>query len=53
MRLPIIEPDSRIPGHVLPVEDVAEVVDRTGLLAQVLPAVDIELQAKKFSLLII
>ena len=33
-------------GHVLPVEDVAEVVHQTGLPAQVLPTVDLKLQAK-------
>jgi hypothetical protein len=33
-------------GHVLPVEDIAEVVPQTGLPAQVLPSVDLKLQAK-------
>ena len=46
VRLLVVKPDSRIPGHVLPVEDVAEVVHQTGLPAQVLPTVDLELQAK-------
>ena len=30
VRLPVVEPDSRISGHVLPVDDVAEVVHQTG-----------------------
>ena len=42
----IIGPDSRLPSQVLPVGDIAQVVHRTGLPANVLPAVDLKLQAK-------
>jgi hypothetical protein len=42
----IIEPDFRLASQVLPVGNIAQVVHQNGLPANVLPAVDLKLQAK-------
>ena len=44
--LSIVEPDSRLPGHVLAVEDITKVVQQARLPAEVLPAVHLKLQEK-------